>query len=993
MKSPADMKIIQIEITNACPHGCSNCTRFNGHHRKPFMMDWDTFKLAVDSLKDFPGMVGIMGGEPTLHPEFERFSRYLRQARFRPGAVSAAHVGDPIRADEFCEYRNRHWAQVEGQPRGLWSSLGLAYARNFEVIRDVYGYQCLNDHSHAGEHQALMITRRELGITDAEWPALRDECWIQNLWSASITPKGAFFCEVAAAMDMLTGGPGGWPIEKGWWGRTPAEFGGQLAWCELCSGCLAVPRRRATDGTDDVSPAWEARLKELGSRKLAAGKVAVLDAAKYDRALYKRNVTECEPYLPAAEGNTARVVPATVEPLRVRKVQAVLVCVGYSDFLSETLFRNVKEVDRLVVVTSSHDKPTQEMAQKHGATLVVSDRFQEAGPFNKGKMINDGVAACDADGWILITDADIILPAGLRDMLTELVLNPGCLYYAERRGPKLAERQKWLAEFKADPGAATRLKMEDPTTNRMPWGYFQLFSPLASALRDDTWPHLYSEKFGTAGGVDNHFQRKFPAPKRVWLPGVVCVHIPHGDLGANWSGRVTDAIKGPGILNSPAALVSAGPAWIPLGFVNGRRGFVQKKRWPRAGYLKLIRVDTGDCCVTRFGPDVSAPGWVNDGRSFHAYHIGVYASRHRVEVTRANRGRIVVKRRKIDATEFTGWGMGHVMFEDNRQAWVWDGQEIEPTDFEVWVWPNPDPETLPDPDRLSWRLTEDGLQSEIDVLPAVTGPDLVESATAVAVAAAVPATVLAAAEAPRIEPVVSTVEPAPVPVLAGAARRGMAIVVCSVRLPAEAWAAWLARNAEVVEELKQEVYLVTDLDPDRAPWVQVIQPPAMDQYSPARASNAGIRAAYAAGFGVIIKTDIDCILSDRFILDAEKLVPQTAGEVLAPYYMMAAGVTFEQIRDAKKWQQGCGTVAARAEDWARLKGYDERQYGYGFEDGDLVIRARFLGMKVKRRASQVVHVHHEPRTDATWYPMRRDENKAAAKVAWHDAAESGTWGQ
>ena len=77
MRSPMDMRIIQIDVTNACVHTCSNCSRMCGHHKKPFFMDFETFKKAVDSLDGFEGTVGIMGGEPTLHPEFERFTQYL----------------------------------------------------------------------------------------------------------------------------------------------------------------------------------------------------------------------------------------------------------------------------------------------------------------------------------------------------------------------------------------------------------------------------------------------------------------------------------------------------------------------------------------------------------------------------------------------------------------------------------------------------------------------------------------------------------------------------------------------------------------------------------------------------------------------------------------------------------------------------------------------------------------------------------------------------
>ena len=84
MRSPADMRIIEPDITNACIHKCSNCTRFCGHHKKPYYMNFETFRLAVESLKDFEGTIGIMGGEPTIHPEFERFVTYLKEHPYFP---------------------------------------------------------------------------------------------------------------------------------------------------------------------------------------------------------------------------------------------------------------------------------------------------------------------------------------------------------------------------------------------------------------------------------------------------------------------------------------------------------------------------------------------------------------------------------------------------------------------------------------------------------------------------------------------------------------------------------------------------------------------------------------------------------------------------------------------------------------------------------------------------------------------------------------------
>ena len=41
-----------------------------------------------------------------------------------------------------------------------------------------------------------------------------DNCWIQKQWSASITPKGGFFCEVAASLDYLFEGPGDMKLKK-----------------------------------------------------------------------------------------------------------------------------------------------------------------------------------------------------------------------------------------------------------------------------------------------------------------------------------------------------------------------------------------------------------------------------------------------------------------------------------------------------------------------------------------------------------------------------------------------------------------------------------------------------------------------------------------------------------------------------------------------------------------------------------------------------------
>ena len=70
MKNISEMNIIQIDITNSCTNSCSNCTRFCGHYTKDriYYMNKDYFIAALTSLKDFDGIVGIIGKDVLSHP-------------------------------------------------------------------------------------------------------------------------------------------------------------------------------------------------------------------------------------------------------------------------------------------------------------------------------------------------------------------------------------------------------------------------------------------------------------------------------------------------------------------------------------------------------------------------------------------------------------------------------------------------------------------------------------------------------------------------------------------------------------------------------------------------------------------------------------------------------------------------------------------------------------------------------------------------------------
>ena len=103
----------------------------------------------------------------------------------------------------------------------------LAVEQKKDVILDTFDKDRIayNEHSTpGGKHTPLLVSIDEV-VEDKKlmWEMI-DNCWIQSQWSASITPKGGFFCEVAASLDYLFEGPGGYEIKKGWWKKNQKIF-------------------------------------------------------------------------------------------------------------------------------------------------------------------------------------------------------------------------------------------------------------------------------------------------------------------------------------------------------------------------------------------------------------------------------------------------------------------------------------------------------------------------------------------------------------------------------------------------------------------------------------------------------------------------------------------------------------------------------------------------------------------------------------------------
>lgn len=249
MRAISDNTVITIEITNACHLSCTHCTRHVGHHRKPFFMAPEYFRKAVRSILDSPCRVGVMGGEPTLHPHFLEILSILREE------------------------------VPEKERRDFWSA-GFKFDEYRDTIYDTFEKRRItyNDHmQYDGRHTPLLVAINEV-VDDPELRAhLIENCSFQEHWSASITPKGGFFCEIAASLDWLFDGPGGYDItQPRWWDKSPAQFQDQVErYCGDCSGAIPMPGNWDDDrgGRNNmtremITPGILAKLRAAGSPKI-----------------------------------------------------------------------------------------------------------------------------------------------------------------------------------------------------------------------------------------------------------------------------------------------------------------------------------------------------------------------------------------------------------------------------------------------------------------------------------------------------------------------------------------------------------------------------------------------------------------------------------------------------------------------------------------------------------------------------------------------------
>jgi hypothetical protein len=207
---------------------------------------------ALDSLKTWPAKIGIIGGEPVLHPDFPQICELIR-------------------------------SKFPSAKMGLWTSGGKNFDRYLPLIKSTFGQIAYNEHNKEQlktcKHQPLTIAIKDVVPDPCVRAQLIDDCWVQRTWCATINHFGAYFCEVAAAQDvLLNNGKNGWPVVPEWWRKTPDQFRDQIdAFCDNCGMAIPMERELILKKSEKFSPSVLQMFKDHNLSHISENEIEIFN--------------------------------------------------------------------------------------------------------------------------------------------------------------------------------------------------------------------------------------------------------------------------------------------------------------------------------------------------------------------------------------------------------------------------------------------------------------------------------------------------------------------------------------------------------------------------------------------------------------------------------------------------------------------------------------------------------------------------------------------
>jgi glycosyltransferase involved in cell wall biosynthesis len=232
------------------------------------------------------------------------------------------------------------------------------------------------------------------------------------------------------------------------------------------------------------------------------------------------------------------------------KLQAVIVCVNYADFLKHTGAANKGIFDKVVVVTDLSDTAVTLLCEEFGFECVKTDVFYEEGAtFNKYAGINEGLKLIDQDAWVVFLDSDIVLQPETRRVLENLDLDPFSLYGIDR--VNCVGFENW-EQYKNGKGVLEENWMLTGAGMQLGARLVHLFGHHGEHGRFEGWRPLgffqlchrsqidkYPQDSPGADHCDLVFARMWKRRRRHFSPELMAVHLEseNNGQGVNWYGR------------------------------------------------------------------------------------------------------------------------------------------------------------------------------------------------------------------------------------------------------------------------------------------------------------------------------------------------------------------------------------------------------------------------------------------------------------------------
>lgn len=273
--------IIQIVVTTACTLNCSNCTQLLPFRKDYLHMGLECFREAVESVREWPGVVALFGGNPCSHPQFPALCQILKEVipeTRRRGLWS----NDLLRHGQVAY--DTFW------PDGRFNlnAHGVPSAA-MRIKGSLMGKLIMDSDVNQSQHAPILIDYRDLGMPREAWEEKRESCDINQKWSGAIVERAgrpyAYFCEVAASLDGIKGQNHGVLATPGWWVRGmnnggfadgSREFLHQVRQCcdKGCGVPLRLKSRLDKDEIYDVSESWLLSGQVLSPRPTSLSVVA-----------------------------------------------------------------------------------------------------------------------------------------------------------------------------------------------------------------------------------------------------------------------------------------------------------------------------------------------------------------------------------------------------------------------------------------------------------------------------------------------------------------------------------------------------------------------------------------------------------------------------------------------------------------------------------------------------------------------------------------------